>query len=423
MLALLLTLVSATRPGPVSADDEPPVLDGVALQRADAAGTPLYYDPDIEPAVLATTGSALAQALVDVPARTGLPPFSTPIVVYLLSNDDRFRLALAEIGGVRVDLVSDAIGGYTIERNGTMLVFFGAPNVTSPPNATLAVTHELAHLGVREATQRRALPQWFNEGYASWISTKALERWYPEQARLQRTLDQLTVASALHTRGLVPWPELVTRTRFSQAGVEGLVSLAYAQSTLFVDWLAGRYSVAALGKFLTGIGDGLSATQSFGAAFGPFGPESAAYEASLRAGLREYPPGAYVIQVSTADRPAILAVIGGTPADSAVVEVWQNGERVRRREIDLDGAGMLVAAIPTGPFDDGGAPRVRVRVPGLGTLELDPATDIRAVAAPPAAPPTSPTLPSSGQPAQVPAPVQIPRQSRLLPARPPGLIA
>jgi hypothetical protein len=418
MLALLFVL-AASLPGPALAQQQPanddrPSLDGITLQRTEAGRVAVYYDPDIEPAVVSIVGDAIQFGLAAVPTVSELPPFTTPIILYLLRDEDRFRLALAEIGGVRIDLVSEDIGGYTIERDGTMLVFFEVANVTSPPNAVLAVAHELAHLGVREATHRRTVPQWFNEGYASWVSTKVLERLYPEQARLQVTLDRLAVASALRTRGLVPWPELVTRTRFSKAGVEGLVSLAYAQSTRFVDWLDDRYTTAALARFLTGIGDGLSPTQSFGAAFGPFGPESAAYEASLNAHLPEFQPGLYVVQRATADQPTIVAVIGGEPSDTAVVEVWQNGERIRRREIDLDGAGMLVGTIPAGLLDEGGPLRVRARVPGLGTLELDPATDTRAVAPPAAAP----APPSPGQPAQGPAPAQLPHQSWLLPAWP-----
>src|SRR5215203_132637 len=124
--------------------------------------------------VKSTPRTAIRAALTDVPELTGLPPFTTPIRAYVLADDDRFRLALAEIANVRVELVSEDIGGYTIERDGTMLIFFAAANVATPASAGLGYSHELAHLAVREATRRRALPQWFNEGYASWVAARAL---------------------------------------------------------------------------------------------------------------------------------------------------------------------------------------------------------------------------------------------------------
>ena len=280
ILGLLLLLVSVPVPSPTPARAQEagrPVVDGVALERAVVSGVELCYDSDIDPEVIATASEAIAAGLVDVPQLTGLPAFTTPIRVYLLSDDDRFRLALAEIASVRVELVAEDIGGYTIERDGTMLIFFGALNVTDPASATIGMAHELTHLAVREATRRRTLPQWFNEGYASWISTLALGRRFPDEAALQTRLDRLAVASALHTRGLIPWADLVTRARFSRAGVDGLVNLADGQSTLFADFLAARHGTPALARFLTGIGEGAGATQAFGAAFGPFGAEAAPF--------------------------------------------------------------------------------------------------------------------------------------------------
>jgi hypothetical protein len=378
LLVVVLLVGGSAPPTMVRAQQEAPTLDGVTLSQTTVAGLPIFFDPDIEPMVVATAGEALANGLVDVPTLSGLPPFSTPIEVYLLADEEQFRRALAEIGQVRVDLVADEIGGYTIERNGTMLVFFAAANVADPANATLGFAHELAHLAVREATQRRTVPQWFNEGYATWISGQAQSQRYPDEARLQRALDRATVASALATRGLIPWPELVTRTRFSRAGVEGLVGLAYAQSTLFMDWLATQHGLPALAQFLTGIGGGLSPTQAFAAAFGLFGPESEAYEASLGALQQEYPPGLYVLQRATPDRPLVLALVGGGPSETAVVELITDGELTRRREIDLDGAGLLVASIPASLLDPTASLRVRVAEPVLGVLEIDPIADTSA---------------------------------------------
>ena len=414
ILALILLLL----PWPASAraqQTDGPVVDGIALERTRVPGVDLFFDPDVDPETIATASAAISLGFAEVPTLTGLPPFTTPIAAYILADDDRFRLALAEIANVRTELVSEDIGGYTIERDGTMLIFFAAPNVTSPPSALLGYAHELAHLAVREATQRRTLPQWFNEGYASWVSTQILARHYPDDAALQQQLDRLAVASALHTRGLIPWADLVTRTRFSRAGVEGLVNLAYGQSTLFVDFLDRRHGTPALARFLTLLGEGIGATQAFGTAFGAFGPEAAAYEAVLAALKDEFRPGLYVVQRPSADRPAVLGLVGGPTLETAVVEFSIDGEMTRCREIDLDGSGMLVASLPPTLVDGAGSLSLRVTAPLLGTLELDPVagTSVHPAAMPATAPAPEPV---QIQPTPVqPAPAQVPIRSGLGP--------
>lgn len=257
-----------------------PVVDGQALETTTVAGWPVHYDREVPADAVAVATDALESALRDVPRMTGLPPFSTPLAVYLLADDSRFRAALAEIGRVRIDLVALEVGGYAIERDGTMLIFF--QGVGEPLAATIGFAHELAHLGVREASARRPVPQWLNEGYAQWVAYAVLGERDPLEAEEQFAADRAVVASALHGESsLLPWSSLVTRTRFSRTGTEGWGNLAYGQSTLFVDWLARRHGVGALASFLQGIGAGAGATAAFQAVFGPFPPEEAAFQASL----------------------------------------------------------------------------------------------------------------------------------------------
>ena len=405
---MLLPLVPARELSAQGADA--PVVDGVTLTSVPLAGVKLYVDPDVDPETIATASTAIALGLAEVPELTGLPPFTTPIEAYVLEDEERFRLALAEIANVRTELVSVDIAGYTIERDGTMLIFFAAPNVTDPASATIGFAHELAHLGVREATQRKSLPQWFNEGYASWISTEVLARHHPDEAALQHQLDRLAVASALHTRGTIPWADLVTRVRFSRAGVDGLVNLAYGQSTLFVEFLARRHGVPALARFLTALGEGTAATPAFATAFGPFGGEVAQFDASLATLKAELPPGLYIIQRASNDRPAVVGAIGGPTLEPAVVEFLVGGELMRRREIDFDGSGMLVASLPASLFEDAGGVRLRVTAPVLGVLELDPLTEMRA----------QPVVAPAPSVAAPPAPVQIPARRSLRPSLRPG---
>jgi hypothetical protein len=396
-LALLFPTLLA---GPVRAQEsDRPVVGGIALEHANVAGVDLLFDPDVDPDTVKTAGDAIAAGLLDVPELTGLPSFTTPIAAYILADDGRFRLALAEIANVRTELVAEEIGGYTIERDGTMLVFFAAPNVANAASAVLGYSHELAHLAVREATRRRAVPQWFNEGYASWIATRSLARHHPAEAALQQQLDRVAVASALHTRGLIPWADLVTRTRFSRAGVDGLVNLAYGQSTIFIDFLARRHGTPALARFLTTLGEGTAATPAFATAFSPFGQEAEAYETSLAALKAELQPGLYVLQRADAEQPVVLGLVGGPALETATVELLIDGELFRRRELDLDGAGMLVASVPESLLAGAGSVRLRVTAPVLGSLELDP---VAGTSARPARAAPAPAASPQAAPAQVP---------------------
>jgi hypothetical protein len=372
-----------------------PVVGGVALETTTAAGRPLHYDRDVPPATVGHVATALADGLEAVPRLTGLPPAVTPIAVHVLADRERFRLALAELAHVRVELVGQQTGGYAIERGGTMLLFFPAREVETPADARLALAHELAHLAVREASARRPVPQWFNEGYAQWTSQAALGEAFPEEAAVQRAIDRAAVASGLHSRGgLLPWSELVTRARFSRAGTEGLTFLAYGQSTLFVDWLARRHGREALAEFLLAIGRGSSATPAFESALGPFGPRAAAFEASVRPLAAELGPGLRVLspRIRTG-RAASLAVVGGPPGERVEIQVSLEGGAVRRGERALDAAGFLLLSLD-GPATAEPAPRqVTLTSGSLGTMTAILLVEDR----------------DDDGPRPIPAPVQLPR--------------
>jgi hypothetical protein len=419
--AHLLLLLVVLLPWPHTAyaqDADHPVVNGVALERTTVGSVSLFYDRDVDPDTLATASKGIEVSLRDVPEVTGLPQFTTPINAYILADDERFRLALAEVAGVRTDLVADEISGYAIERDGTMLVFFGAGSLAALPGAIVAYAHEFAHLAEREATQRRAMPQWFNEGFATWTATRVLERHAPAEAAWQREVDRAVVASGLHRRGLIPWADLVTRTRFSQAGVDGLVGLAYGQSTSFIEYLAQNHGVPALATFLTALGEGTAATPAFAAAFGPFATESAAYEASLLALKAEYPPGLHVLRHAFGDDPAVIVLVGGPALETAVVEFLEHGERVRRREIDLDAAGFLVVSLPASLLNGAGPTLLRVTVTNLGVVEIDPvngsSTPVPSAAPGPVTAPGPASIPTTPvptpRPARGPAPIQAPAQ-------------
>ena len=280
-----------------------------------------------------------------------------------------------------------------------MLIFFAAP--TSPAPQRRPRVHPRAGPPGRPRGDPAPSPApVVQRGVRELISTRALARHYPAEAALQGQLDRLADASALHTRALIPWPDRDAdplqpgrRRGAGQPGVrpEHAVRRLPGQSA--------RHS--ALARFLTLLGEGIGATQAFGTAFGLFGPESAAYEATLAALKDEFQPGLYVVQRLSADRRR--AGRRRRPAETAVVELLIDGELVRRREVDFDGSGMLVASLPSTLLDGAGSVRLR----GDGAAPRRPGASTRSPAPAPAraAPPTR-------APASAPEPARARRLAR-----------
>jgi hypothetical protein len=82
-VATSLGAVHAAAPGTDQAGS--PVVNGVALTSTMVAGWPVHYDRDVPPSMLATASAGFEASLQAVPRVTGLPPFRTPLAVFLLA--------------------------------------------------------------------------------------------------------------------------------------------------------------------------------------------------------------------------------------------------------------------------------------------------------------------------------------------------
>jgi hypothetical protein len=385
---------STTAP-PTAGPDEPRVVGDVTLETTSLDGRPLHYDSAVPASTIANVRLALEVSLEAVPRLSELSPLRTPVELYVLADQERFRQALAEVGRVRVDLLGDQVGAYAIQRGETMLLFFPSAEVADPADALLLIAHELAHLAIREASGARQVPQWLNEGYAAWLSQAVLAQRFSEEGELQVTIDRAVVASALHTRGsLLPWPELVTRGQFSRAGAEGWTYLSYAQSTLFVDRLVRRHGVGGLAALLHAVAGDVSVSQAFQAELGSLAMQAADFERALADLQGAIPPGLHRLTPRPrAGQPVAFVVVGGEPGEriSALARA-EDGQELRT-ERTLDAAGFLLIWLGSRQSAAQGSRSLAVESARLGRLSL--LYSLEPAAAPPAREP-------------LPAPVQLP---------------
>jgi len=139
--------------------------------------------------------------------------------------------------------------GVAYPHRGLILLTLTAPETNERPDVEAVLTHELSHIALHRAVDGNRIPRWFSEGVAiHQAREKSFER--------VQTLWGATVGGRLLTFSQLNggFPSNPNR-----------VSLAYAQSADFVDWLRGRPNGAAkLRDVIRRVRDG----QSFQTALG-----------------------------------------------------------------------------------------------------------------------------------------------------------
>lgn len=376
-VVLLLAAVSPSSPTIAIAEEQPestaPIIGGIPLQSALAGSWPVHFDEQVEFSVRAQAISALEEARDIVPGIAGLPPITTPLQVHVLADQARFRQAIAELGGVRSQLLGPQVTGYAIERAGTTLIFLSGGSVSTRTEATIIVSHELAHVAINQVIAGHSLPQWANEGYAEWISRVALEQWSPEDAATLAAADRAVIASALRTRrALIPLADLAGRTRFGRSGADGLSALAFAQSKQFIGFLIERHGTAGIERYLHAIGQGVRHPRAFDITLGSLDVNQGEFVASLAELAPRFPVGLHVLSPTPrAGQFLLLAVVGGEPGEMATIEISSDGLLEVEAESVLDAAGYLLLGLSPQSTSAPGLRHIRVVTPSLGELEAD----------------------------------------------------
>ena len=168
--------------------------------------------------------------------------------------------------------------------------------------------HEVSHILVHSLVGDGDLPRWLSEGVAIWQAGESV---------IQRLLSaqRATLSDSLLSL------ESLTRS-FPRKGPE--VSLAYAQSALFVRWLETNYGRHALPSLLKKLSRGRSIEDAF---LETFGESLAVLESRWKRGLEERVPGTLM---------TLIADPNVTWIALSLLFVWTSWIQLRRRREQLD---------------------------------------------------------------------------------------
>lgn len=233
LLSFLLLALFSLVGSPANAQERrPPVPSDVSLARFDSAALPAAPEEFLS----RTVGSvrwdypAAAQALVDElmsTHRDAWPRIERELgvdvddsLVIRVGRDPEEMAALAP----RAAPPPPYAVGVAYPATGLVLLTLAAPETWERPAIPQVLTHELSHVALHRAVGGRPVPRWLSEGLAI------------HQAR-ERSFERMQTLWEATVRGtLIPLDEL-SRSFPSQPH---RVSVAYAQSADFVEWLRRR---------------------------------------------------------------------------------------------------------------------------------------------------------------------------------------
>jgi hypothetical protein len=240
VLALLLALLLALGAPAASA--------GAPALASDAVAQTTHFRFHAEPIAaaaarrLAVRADARVQELCQRLAVCGV--LTRPIDVYVAEDPERFAAAFPK-GSAMAEW---AVGVAFVRERRIVLRAYGS----SLFSLEETFDHEVSHMLLYAAAPGVALPRWFVEGIAIWHAGESVIE------RLQ------AAAGAALTDSLMPLTSLATG--FPERGHR--VELAYAQSALFVAWLARERGDERLVALMRRLQDGAAFAPAFLASYG-----------------------------------------------------------------------------------------------------------------------------------------------------------
>ena len=208
----------------------------------------IVYEPGAE-AFAQTLSPMLPQAVADVEAGQ-YRPFSRPVVVHVCATEACFTAftgASAEAKGA---------------VHGTQGLFLNPALLSQPERMQGILTHELSHLHVADQVRLWALPVWFNEGLAAYVSGGG----GAEHVSEAEAAKAIAAGHTLEPADSGTWLTYNTAGPFRALGKPKATHMFYRQSMMFVAYLKQRDPKAFRGMLLA-LEDGAEFAHAFSSAY------------------------------------------------------------------------------------------------------------------------------------------------------------
>ncbi|HEY7065416.1 MAG TPA: hypothetical protein VII06_28320 [Chloroflexota bacterium] len=227
---------------------EPGEVRGVSLQKVVGARPAIYFAEGVPLEKVQWAREGLRISWQTAPQLTGLRQPGDESTLYLFADHDQYQTIGRRLWGQRFG----QLGWETCAFLGA-LGAFGGPStacdvgrVTTRESLVAALAHELTHqLVYAEYLRGSSVPQWFNEGLASYVENEVYAAQAP--AVPTRGLGRANyVAHALRVHSYQPLDQIDWRTSDEEAA-----AYAYAHSELAVRRLVERFGMNAVADLVT----------------------------------------------------------------------------------------------------------------------------------------------------------------------------
>jgi len=214
-----------------------------------AADPRIVYEPGAE-AFAQAVAPFLPQAVVDVEAGH-YRAFSRPVVVHVCATEacfTRFTGASPEAKG---------------SVHGTQGLFLNPTLLQQPERMRAILTHELSHLHLAGYVRLWALPAWFNEGLAAYVSGGGGAE-HVSEAEAAKAIAAGIMLEPTDSRS---WLINDTTGPFRKSGMPEAAHMFYRQSMMFIAYLK-QSDPQAFRALLLDIEDGADFAHAFSSAYG-----------------------------------------------------------------------------------------------------------------------------------------------------------
>jgi hypothetical protein len=233
-----------------------------------------------------------------LPAATGLAVPGEPLALYLFDDGDAFRTLTSELTGLPQSAIHAFEGGRSYATGTRRGIYINAGTLRSADQSARLVAHELVHLAERDALGHRAIPRWFSEGLAEYVSQQVMASINARAAAERHWRRAAALASALHHNTAYPLSAITSPVQWNDAAAAGYDRLIYSEALLATQWLLKQGRSGTSGRLLGEVARDRGFPAALELATGiPAASLDARVDAALRADLLpRYPIGVHLYE-------------------------------------------------------------------------------------------------------------------------------